>query len=196
VVALWCYLNGVLHFLLRFELNSHLLSNSLSISSGAQYHTLPCTNISHPQVFFFPATPPIKLKLGLQRGRTQETTNSNPPRPIKLSSQSTGVKLCCACYQPLHLPHGFWSCISRGLMSHHVNEVLHLKGPYIAPCVYCFTSQGALRITVYIRFLIWRGPHTAPCAWGFSSQRGLILHKVSHLKENYISWGPYIAPCA
>jgi hypothetical protein len=90
-------------------------------------------------------------------------------------------------------------CISRGLMSHHVNEVLHLKGPYIAPCVYCFTSQGALRITVYIRFLIWKGPHIAPCAWGFSSQRSLIsylVHKVSHLKENYISWGPYIAPCA
>jgi len=90
-------------------------------------------------------------------------------------------------------------CISRGLTSHHVNEVLHLKGPYIAPCVYCFTSQGALLITVYIRFLIWKGPHIAPCAWGFSSQRGLIsylVHKVSHLKENYISWGLYIAPCA
>jgi len=87
----------VLHFLLRFELNSDLLSNYLSISSGAQYHTLPCTNISHPQVFFSPATPPIKPKLELQRGRTQETTNSSPPRPIKLSSQSTGVKLCCAC---------------------------------------------------------------------------------------------------
>jgi hypothetical protein len=32
-----------------------------------------------------------------------ETTNSNPPGPIKLSSQSTaGVRLCCVYHQPEH----------------------------------------------------------------------------------------------
>jgi hypothetical protein len=43
--------------------------------------------------WFFP-TPRIKLKLGLQIG---DTTNTNPLRPIEVSSQSTaGVSLCCA----------------------------------------------------------------------------------------------------
>jgi len=53
-------------------------------------------NFSHPSFsyftfFFFFPTPPIKLKLGLQirlGSRPGQTSNSNPPGPIKLSSQS------------------------------------------------------------------------------------------------------------
>jgi hypothetical protein len=71
------------------QLSEHLQWCSVSHPTLHKYFSSPS--------FFSPATPPIKPKLGLQRGRTQETTSSNPPRPIKLSSQSTGVKLCCAC---------------------------------------------------------------------------------------------------
>ncbi len=62
-----------------------------SISCGAQFVKLE--NISQPRLLFFNST--HKTKTGT--ANRWETTNSDPPRPIKLSSQSTvGVRLCCA----------------------------------------------------------------------------------------------------
>jgi hypothetical protein len=74
-------------------------------------------DFSHPSFvvyFFFPNPHPSKLKLGLQIG--EETTNSKPPEPIIMISQSEtgssseiiyslhasleGVRLCCAIHQP------------------------------------------------------------------------------------------------
>jgi hypothetical protein len=65
-----------------------------SISSSAQYLTLQ-KHFSHPDlvIYLFP-NPTHKTKTGT--ASRWETTNSNLPGPIKLSSQSTaGVKLCC-----------------------------------------------------------------------------------------------------
>jgi hypothetical protein len=46
------------------------------------------------------SNPAHKTKTGT--ANRWETTNSNPPKPIKLSSQSrAGVRPCCAIYQPL-----------------------------------------------------------------------------------------------
>jgi len=46
-------------------------------------------------VIYFFLTPALKLKTGT--AKRWETTNGNPPEPIKLSSQPTaGVRLCCA----------------------------------------------------------------------------------------------------
>jgi hypothetical protein len=44
------------------------------------------------------SVPTHKTKAGT--ANKWQTTNSNPPEPTKLSSQSTaGVRLCCAFYQ-------------------------------------------------------------------------------------------------
>jgi hypothetical protein len=52
-------------------------------------------------IYFFP-TPPIKLKVQI-RGRLG--TNSKPPGPVKLSTQSTaGVRLCCAIHHSQQHP--------------------------------------------------------------------------------------------
>jgi hypothetical protein len=57
--------------------------NIKSISCSAQFVNLE--NISHPRLLFFNST--HKTKTGT--ANRWETINSNPPRPIKLSSQST-----------------------------------------------------------------------------------------------------------
>ncbi len=85
----------------------------------------PCKNISHIQVLviYFLPTPPIKLKLGVQIGG--KTTNSKPPRPIIMISQSrtgsssqiifitlfslAGVKLCYAFHQPQQTVQKCWA---------------------------------------------------------------------------------------
>jgi hypothetical protein len=49
------------------------------------------------------------IKLETQTAKRFETTNSNPPGPIKPSSQSTaGVTLCCAFSQPQHPLLKYW----------------------------------------------------------------------------------------
>jgi hypothetical protein len=55
--------------------------NSKSISCSAQFVNLE--NISHPRLLFFNSTHKTKTRTA----NRWETTNSNPPRPIKLSSQ-------------------------------------------------------------------------------------------------------------
>ncbi len=57
--------------------------NIKSISCSAQFANLE--NISHPRLLFSNST--YKTKTGT--ANRWETINSNPPRPIKLSSQST-----------------------------------------------------------------------------------------------------------
>jgi hypothetical protein len=86
VVAFRCYLKRCAAFLAslwvkfppRLQLSEHLQWCSVSHPTLHKY-------FSHPS-FFFPTTPPIKLKLGLQRGRTQETTIATHLDQIKLSS--------------------------------------------------------------------------------------------------------------
>jgi hypothetical protein len=144
----------------RLQLSEHLQWCSVS------HPTYHAQIFLTPKFFFCPATPPIKLKLGLQRGKTQETTNSNPPRPIKLSSQSTGVKLCCACYQPLH---------------HHVQQQCRTKTISLEPKWHVLTFLHPINHRLEGSFLIvfvnWLNER-------FCISRGLTLHLVyiaSHL---------------
>ncbi len=54
------------------------------------------------------SNPTQKTKTGT--ANRWETTNSNPPGLIKLSSQSTaGVRFCCAFYQPQHPVQKCWA---------------------------------------------------------------------------------------
>ncbi len=54
------------------------------------------------------SNPTCKTQTGTANA-CEETTNSNPPGPMKLSSRSTaGGRLCCAFYQPLHLVGKCW----------------------------------------------------------------------------------------
>jgi hypothetical protein len=68
------------------------------------------TDISHIQVQFFTFSKTHKTKTGIAN-TCQETSNSNPPGPNKLSSQSTAglIRLCCtAFYQPQHPVEKGW----------------------------------------------------------------------------------------
>ncbi len=59
-------------------------------SSSAQCMTLP-NYFSHPSlVIYFSPTPPIKVRLGLQRGGRLLNSNSKPPWPIFMIDQSKG----------------------------------------------------------------------------------------------------------
>jgi hypothetical protein len=58
-----------------------------SISSCAQYVTLQKYFSQPSLVIYFFSNPTHKTKIGI--ARMSETNNSNPPGPIKLSSQST-----------------------------------------------------------------------------------------------------------
>ncbi len=54
------------------------------------------------------SNPTCKTPTGTANG-WEETTNSNPPGPIKLSNRSTaGGRLCCGFYWPLHLVRKCW----------------------------------------------------------------------------------------
>jgi hypothetical protein len=77
-----------------------------------KYFLHPCL------VIYFFLTPPIKLN-------KWETTNSNPPGRIKLSSQSTaGVRLCCGLYQPQQTVQICWA--KPFCKTSHIESVLHL----------------------------------------------------------------------
>ncbi len=65
----------------------HHIHERKSISSGAEYVTLQQKYLSHPSFnyfTFFQPQPMMKRKTAIQ----QETSNSNPPGPIKPSTQS------------------------------------------------------------------------------------------------------------
>ncbi len=60
-----------------------------SIPGSAQHMTLP-NYFSHPSlVIYFSPTPPIKVRLGLQRGGRLLNSNSKPPWTIFIIDQST-----------------------------------------------------------------------------------------------------------
>ncbi len=76
-------------------------SCSKSISSHACYVTLQKTFLTSKFSYLLFSNPTHQTKTGT--ANRCDTTNSNPPGPIKLSSQSTaGDRLCCACYQAQH----------------------------------------------------------------------------------------------
>ncbi len=65
----------------------------------------PCKILLTSKLFF---NPTCKSQTGTANA-WEETTNSNPPGPIKLSSRSTaGGRLCCAFCRPLHLVRKCW----------------------------------------------------------------------------------------
>jgi hypothetical protein len=78
-------------------------------SSPVMLSMWPCKKISWIQVWLFTfSNPTQKTKTGT--ANRWETTNSNPPGPIKLSSQSTaGVRFCCAFYLPQHPVQKCWA---------------------------------------------------------------------------------------
>ncbi len=113
------------------------ISDGLCTLSLAVPSMWPCKNISHIQVLviYFLPTPRIKLKLGVQIGG--ETTNSKPPGPIIMISQSrrgssshqiifitlfslAGVNLCDAFYQPQQTVPKCWAKIILLSQTHRI----------------------------------------------------------------------------
>jgi hypothetical protein len=90
----WCSVCDSAKILLTSKFSYLLLSNTTTKTAKKYF--------AHPSlVIYFSPTPPINLKTGT--ASRWETTNSNPPGPIKLSSQSTTVvRPCSAFYQCKH----------------------------------------------------------------------------------------------
>ncbi len=77
------------------------------ISSSTMW---PCKKIFLTSKFSYLlfSNPTLEVKTGT--AKRWETTNNNPPEPIKLSNQPTaGARLCCAFYQPQNPVQSCWA---------------------------------------------------------------------------------------
>ncbi len=106
-------------------------------------HLQWCSVCDHTKVVFTSkssyllfSNPAHKTKTGI--ADRWETTNSNPPGPIKLSSQPTaGVRLWCAFYKPLHPLQKCWAKTILLSQTGHVLTFLH-------PIFFCRATYWAL----------------------------------------------------